>query len=150
MDLGSPFLIVPRYQYREYLHNTLEDTIIRRQQYLELASSLPPDTVPSPLAHLSVSLTPLGGPRPGGRLSPQLGADVPRSAGPPPPWRGMVEHRTKRRYFRELMALRAEAGISSELSGDENYPGEFLAVTATLMLTEANIDAVALNCKQFD
>uniref|UniRef100_A0A6A7FQJ2 Nuclear factor related to kappa-B-binding protein-like n=3 Tax=Hirondellea gigas TaxID=1518452 RepID=A0A6A7FQJ2_9CRUS len=178
-----------RYEYRDHLHHTLEDTIIRRQQYIELANSLPPDTVPHPLAHLSLTLS-LNKHAVNGSLheptsfnnqsllgssfktahlnehslhisslnnSSYQGTSInnasqkqslhltsvnntslkislhasgsflhdmaaatsfPRVAHP---WRATVEHRTKRRYYRELQAMRAEAGVAAgDLSDDDD------------------------------
>lgn len=37
--------------------------------------------------------------------------------------RTSIEYRTKKRYFRELAAIKAELGDASDFSEDEIYPG---------------------------
>lgn len=40
--------------------------------------------------------------------------------------RTSIEYRTKKRYFRELAAIKAELGDASDFSEDEIYPGRDL------------------------
>lgn len=41
---------------------------------------------------------------------------------------GGIDQRTKRRYFRELAAVREEVGQSEHSSEDDNYPGNFCGI----------------------
>lgn len=45
--------------------------------------------------------------------------------------RTSIEYRTKKRYFRELAAIKAELGDASDFSEDEIYPGR---VFSSLMI----------------
>lgn len=84
--------IVCRYEQRQYLHHVLEATIVRRQQFLETVNSLPPPGIPTPLN------------------CPKLTA---------PPWRPPAGSRSRRRYHRELQAMRAEVGLSADSSDED-------------------------------
>ena len=64
---------------------------MRRQELLDCVGSLPPPGVP---AQLTVPC-------------------------PPPSWRPPLQATAARRYQRELLALKAEAGISAESSDDD-------------------------------
>lgn len=48
--------------------------------------------------------------------------------------RTSIEYRTKKRYFRELAAIKAELGDASDFSEDEIYPGEDLYLHDNLLL----------------
>lgn len=123
-----------RYKYSEFLRSTLETTIVRRQQLIDLASSLPPSTTLYPLSHLSVSLPLNGISLPSSSSTNELITYKAASNN------ATIPDRTKRRYIRELTAARAEAGVSGDLSDDENYPGK-LNFSSQLHLSHLNLFA---------
>ncbi|XP_064086642.1 nuclear factor related to kappa-B-binding protein-like, partial [Macrobrachium nipponense] len=86
-----------RYRQKQYLHHTLEEVLVRRKRVLDIVNSMPPDDVPKI-------------PR-----MPSLHNKKKSS-------RTSIEYCTKKRYFRELAAIRAEVGDTSDLSEDEIYP----------------------------
>lgn len=86
-----------RYRQKQYLHHTLEEVLVRRKRVLDIVYSMPPDDVPKI-------------PR-----APSLHNKKKSS-------RASIEYCTKKRYFRELTAIRAEVGDTSDLSEDEIYP----------------------------
>ncbi|XP_050695890.1 nuclear factor related to kappa-B-binding protein-like isoform X3 [Eriocheir sinensis] len=87
-----------RYRQKQYLHHTLEEILVRRKRVLDIVSSMPPDDVPK-IPRL-----------------PPLQYNKKKSS------RTSIEYCTKKRYFRELAAIRAEVGDTSDLSEDEIYP----------------------------
>ncbi|KAK8395851.1 hypothetical protein O3P69_005749 [Scylla paramamosain] len=86
-----------RYRQKQYLHHTLEEILVRRKRVLDIVSSMPPDDVPK-----IPRLPPLHNKKKSSRTS--------------------IEYCTKKRYFRELAAIKAEVGDTSDLSEDEIYP----------------------------
>ncbi|KAF2367770.1 NFRKB winged helix-like domain [Trinorchestia longiramus] len=102
-----------RYQYSDYLRVTLEETIVRRQHYIDLAMTLGPGSKPPRLLDMPMNLNRMS------VMGSQAGAGDTQSSGS---WQASIDVRTKRKYFRELVGARAEAGLSAELSDDEHYP----------------------------
>lgn len=86
-----------RYRQKQYLHHTLEEVLVRRKRVLDIVSNMPPDDVPK-----IPRLLPLHNKKKSSRTS--------------------IEYCTKKRYFRELAAIRAEVGDISDISDDEIYP----------------------------
>lgn len=86
-----------RYRQKQYVHHTLEEILVRRKRVLDIVSNMPPDDVPK-----IPRLPPLHNKRKSSRTS--------------------IEYRTKKRYFRELAAIKAELGDASDFSEDEIYP----------------------------
>ncbi|KAG0710166.1 Nuclear factor related to kappa-B-binding protein [Chionoecetes opilio] len=86
-----------RYRQKQYLHHTLEEILVRRKRVLDIVSSMPPDDIPK-----IPRLPPLHNKKKSSRTS--------------------IEYCTKKRYFRELAAIKVEAGDESDLSEDEIYP----------------------------
>nr|XP_045623906.1 nuclear factor related to kappa-B-binding protein-like isoform X2 [Procambarus clarkii] len=87
-----------RYRQKQYLHHTLEEVLVRRKRVLDIVSNMPPDDIPK-----IPRLTPLHNKKKSSRTS--------------------IEYCTKKRYFRELAAIRAEVGgDTSDTSEDEIYP----------------------------
>lgn len=81
-----------KYQQRRYCECLLKDMLTSRQRLLDLSYSLPPGVEPR--------------------------VERPQPTSPDCP----AAHRTKRRYFQELMDIKALVGENGELSEDENYP----------------------------
>ncbi|XP_047741426.1 nuclear factor related to kappa-B-binding protein isoform X1 [Hyalella azteca] len=102
-----------RHEHAEYLRCTLEATIVRRQQYIDLAKTLGPDCRPVRISQPSTSLMSING----YNSSAQASSICSTSS-----WKATLDQKTKKRYFRELLAAKSEAGLSAELSEDENYP----------------------------
>ncbi|KAK4312817.1 hypothetical protein Pmani_015828 [Petrolisthes manimaculis] len=86
-----------RYRQKQYFHRTLEETLVRRKRVLDIVTHMPPDDIPK-----IPRLPTLHNKRKSSRIS--------------------IEYCTKKRYFRELAAIRTEADDNSELSSDEIYP----------------------------
>ncbi|XP_053655777.1 nuclear factor related to kappa-B-binding protein isoform X3 [Cherax quadricarinatus] len=86
-----------RYRQKQYLHHTLEEVLVRRKRVLDIVSSMPPDDIPK-----IPRLPPLHNKKKSSRTS--------------------IEYCSKKRYFRELAAIRAEVGDTSDMSEDEIYP----------------------------
>lgn len=86
-----------RFRMKEYLHTTLEETLVRRKRVLDIVSNMPPNEIPK---------IP--------RLLPN--PNKKRNS------RAHVEYCTKKRYFRELAAIRTECNDTSDISDDEIYP----------------------------
>ncbi|XP_042214477.1 nuclear factor related to kappa-B-binding protein-like isoform X2 [Homarus americanus] len=86
-----------RYRQKQYFHHTLEEVLVRRKRVLDIVSNMPPDDIPK-----IPRLPPLHNKKKSSRTS--------------------IEYCTKKRYFRELAAIRAEVGDTSDMSEDEIYP----------------------------
>lgn len=81
-----------KYQQKKYCESLLGDLLTSRQRLLDTSCSLPP------------------------------GVEIRTDKQSRACYECPATHRTKRRYFQELVAIKTLAGESGELSDDENYP----------------------------
>ncbi|GAB6018802.1 hypothetical protein CHUAL_000463 [Chamberlinius hualienensis] len=98
-DISKMVSMLKRSKYQEYIsqqqhyyYKLLQEILVSRKRLLESCSQMPPD---QPIRMERI------------HLRPKLSA---------------IEHRTKRRYYRELQGMREEIGELISSSEDENYP----------------------------